>query len=67
MQDNLLVPFEGSLHKCAQVVSLNKNPGGFLKINFTTSYFIFICEGVEDFITISSVIEELTTRNSTAV
>ena len=60
VQEYLLVPFVGSLPKCAQVVSLNKNPGGLVKINLTTGYFTFICKSVEDFITIHSLLQELT-------
>ena len=67
VQDYLLAPFEGPLPDCAQVVSLNKNPGGLVKINLTTGYFTFICKGVEDFITISSLIQELTAKKDPAV
>lgn len=60
VQDNLLIPFKGKLPDCAQVVSLNKDPSGTIKINLVTGYFTFISKSVDDFILMKNVFDDLT-------
>ena len=57
IQDHLLVPFVGALPQAAQVVTINKETGGYIKINLISGFFSIISKRVEDFTSMQQLLQ----------
>ena len=65
IQDHLLVPFVGALPQESQVVTINKETGGYIKINLISGFFSIICKHVDDFISMQPLLQYFKTTLQT--